>query len=69
MSAYLDTINKNLFKRAAFIGDLPACEAQGEAAGDQAFPRDSNPYPAGYAEREWWDAGWCRSKDELCGEP
>lgn len=40
---------------------------QGYDAGDQAYPRDRNPYEKGTALREWWDAGWSRSLDELCG--
>ena len=40
---------------------------EGWEAGDQAYQRDSNPYPKGTALREWWDAGWSRSLDELCG--
>lgn len=68
MSAYLDTITGNLFTRPVYMGDLAACGEQGNAAGDQAYPRTANPYPKGIAEREWWDAGWCNSQDELCGE-
>ena len=41
---------------------------EGWSASDQAYPRDANPYPVGTALREWWDAGWSRSLDELCGD-
>lgn len=41
--------------------------SEGWQAGDQAYPRDNNPYVKGTALHEWWDAGWSRSLDELCG--
>ena len=40
---------------------------EGWAMSDQAYPRDANPYPKATALYEWWDAGWSRSLDELCG--
>ena|SRR5256885_8775301 len=40
---------------------------QGWKDADQAFARNSNPYPKGTDLHEWWDAGWSRSGDELCG--
>lgn len=67
MSPYLSTIVNGTFTKPVHIGDLGACEQQGEAAGDQAYKRDANPYAAGTAEREWWDAGWSKSYDELTG--
>lgn len=66
MSAYLQTITNDLYTKFAF-DVLDDCQQQGEAAGDQAFPRDRNLYPLGTARCEWWDAGWCQSQDELCG--
>ena len=68
MSAYADTLLQGHFTRPVYSGNLDACQQQGEAAADQAYPRTSNPYPQGSAEREWWDSGWCNSGDELCGE-
>lgn len=65
MNAYLKTITEDLFTKPAFE-ELAECQLQGEAAGDQAYPRDENPYPVGTARREWWDAGWSNSLDELC---
>ena len=67
MSAYLDTITRNLFTSTCYAGNLDACKEQGEAASDQAYPRTANPYPVGTADREWWDAGWLNSIDELTG--
>lgn len=66
-SAYLRTITDRLFVKRVFAGDLESCRHQGAAAGDQAYRRDQNPYEVGTADREWWDAGWCSSLDELCG--
>lgn len=65
-TAYFVTIRDNLFTKPVFT-ELQNCMDQGEAAGDQAFPRKQNPYPTGSARREWWDAGWSKSYDELCG--
>lgn len=67
MSAYLRTILEGLFTKPIFEGDLEACNEQGEAAGDQAYGRDQNPYRKGTQSYEWWDAGWCESTDELIG--
>lgn len=47
---------------------LEDCRAQGQAAADQAYKRNQNPYQEGTQRREWWDAGWCESGEELCGE-
>ena len=40
---------------------------EGWIDGDQGYPKNHNPYRKGEARREWWDAGWLRSLDELCG--
>lgn len=69
MSAYLETINRNTFTKPVYVGNLDACKEQGEAAGDQAYPQNGNPYEKGTAEHQWWDAGWLNSRDELCGDP
>ena len=47
--------------------ELDQAYKDGWEASDQAYPRESNPYHKGSALREWWDAGWSRSLDELCG--
>lgn len=65
-NAYLTTMTGQLYVKPAFT-ELEDCRAQGQAAGDQAYGRDENPYPVGTARREWWDAGWCESLDDLTG--
>lgn len=65
-SAYLTTMIKDLYTVPAFT-ELNDCFLQGEAAGDQMYCRDSNPYPEGTSRREWWDAGWSSSYDQLTG--
>ena len=65
-SAYLQTTTQNLYIDPVFTA-LNDCFQQGEAAGDQAYGRDQNPYPEGTAKHEWWDGGWSNSYDELCG--
>lgn len=67
MTAYSRTMSENLYCKPAFT-ELDDCFQQGEAAGDQAYPRDRNPYESGTTQRQWWDAGWSNSLDELCGE-
>jgi len=47
--------------------DLEKAYKEGWSKSDQAYPRESNPYPVGTALHQWWDAGWLRSLDELCG--
>lgn len=64
---YLETILGDLFTKTVFLGNRDACFLQGQAAGDQAYPRRANPYSNYTVEREWWDGGWCLSQDELCG--
>lgn len=59
-------MTETLYIKPAFT-TLEDCYEQGEAAGDQGYGRDQNPYPIGEARREWWDAGWSNSYDELCG--
>jgi ribosome modulation factor len=66
MSAYLTTIMDDAYGQARFT-TLEDCFQQGQAAADQCYKRDHNPYPAGTARREWWDAGWSHSMDELTG--
>lgn len=66
-TAYFLTLRDNLFTKPVF-SEPEDCQAQGEAAGDQAYPRDRNPYPKGSAAREWWDAGWLNSLEELTGK-
>ena len=63
-SAYLTTMIKDLYTVPAFT-DLDDCFQQGEAAGCQGYCRDINPYPKGTSRREWWDAGWSHSYDQL----
>jgi ribosome modulation factor len=46
---------------------LDQAHREGWTAGDQGYPRESNPHPRGTALREWWDAGWSQSLDDLCG--
>lgn len=48
--------------------DLEKAYRDGWAQSDQAYPRESNPHAKGTALREWWDAGWLRSLEELCGD-
>jgi len=48
--------------------DLDDCFQQGESAGSDGYKREENPYPSGIPQREWWDAGWSQSYDELCGD-
>ena len=63
---YLKIIIDNLYIMPVFE-DLDDCMVQGEAAGEQAYGRDQNPYPQGTTRHEWWDAGWSKSLDELVG--
>lgn len=65
-TAYLITMLKNLYTVPAFK-DLDDCFQQGEAAGDQAYCRDVNPYSIGTSRHEWWDAGWSHSYDQSTG--
>lgn len=64
--AYLKTLVDDLHSHPCFT-DLDDCFAQGEASADQGRPRASNPYQIGTKRREWWDAGWSQSYNELCG--
>lgn len=66
-SAFLRTINGDLYTKQAFTALDDCCE-QGQAASSQGYRRDQNPYPKGTAEREWWDGGYFNETDELTGE-
>lgn len=66
-SFYLKTICQGLECKPSFLGNLSACQEQGEAASDQAFRRDQNPYPIHLAENRFWDYSWTNSLVELSG--
>lgn len=67
MSAFLKTICEDLYRKPVFMGDREACYQQGQAALQQCYHREENPYPIGTQEREWWDGGFCDEADELTG--
>ena len=68
MSAYLKTTLESLYVKDAF--EYPEdCRLQGQAAGDQAYPIDQNPYPPNTARHEFWREGHLSSLDELTGTP
>jgi ribosome modulation factor len=52
----------------AIVGDdLDVAFAKGEWAGDQGYRRSDNPYKKDTSHYQWWDSGWSKSYDELCG--
>jgi hypothetical protein len=64
MSAYLKTLCEDLYIKPVFM-ELDDCYQQGQAASDQAFPQEGNPYVKFTAQYQWWDAGWINSLEEL----
>jgi len=66
MSVYLKTMCEDLYTKPVFT-DLDDCCQQGQAAGDQCYKREHNPYPKGEAKHEWWDAGFIWADDQLLG--
>lgn len=67
MSVYLHTICNGTFTKALY-SEQKSCEEQGEAASDQCYGRDQNPYPSHTVENRWWDWGWSISLMNLCGD-
>lgn len=66
MTAYLKTITDELYVKAAFTTEAEAYQ-QGQAAGDEAFAIEQNPYPVGSLHDKWKE-GHEWSTKELCGK-
>ncbi len=67
MSAYLKTICDGTYIKPIY-NEQKDCEEQGEAASDQCYGRDQNPYPSHSVQNRWWDWGYCISIINLCGD-
>ena len=67
MSVYLRTIVDGSYLKPVHCFNFEACKEQGEAASDQGFRRDQNPYPENTGEHRSWNYGWDNSMTELIG--
>ncbi|MGI9459379.1 MAG: hypothetical protein ACR2NF_05225 [Pirellulales bacterium] len=62
--AFLRTITSELYEQPVFA-KKEDCYEQGQASASQGVRRESNPYPDGTQQREWWDGGYCDDYDEI----